>query len=330
MIVSGTREHGFVLAITLWILTVITIGAAFFAQRVGASIALAQQSQQTTEAMMDLASTRAEILFRLATTRLSVYGLGPTLQSAIALDDRPYRGTGDDTVRLQDSAGLINVNFVQPEMLLRLLGQMGVPAENRDVLLDTLNDYTDTDDFRRLNGAEAAEYRARGLLPPPNDFLVTPWQLQNIIGWKEQTTLWKDQRLFEIVTTARVLSFNPNTAPREVLATLPGSSLENADSLIRLRTVNPFTRLSQLGSLVDRARMDSDSVFFVPSNTVQLTQESDKIPGALRSQIVLTPQGSRAPWRIDYSLRTSVSSKVPNTNELPPLPSRVAYSATPE
>ena len=330
MTVSGSREHGFVLVVTLWILAVITIGAAFFAQRVGSSIALARQSQQATQALLDLYSTRAEILFRLGTTGMSVYGLGPTPQAAIALDDRRYRGTGEDTVRLQDSSGLININFVQPEMLLRLLGQLGVAAGNRDALLDTLYDYTDTDDLRRLNGAEAAEYRGRGLPLPPNDWLVTPWQLQDIIGWREQATLWKDQRLFEIVTTARVLGFNPNTAPREALAALPGSSAEIADSLIKLRLLNPFTRISDLGSLANHPALDSENVVFFPGNNIRLTQESDKIPSALRYQITLTPMSDHAPWRIDYYIKTSVTSLAQNANEPPPLPARVALSEAPD
>jgi DNA uptake protein ComE-like DNA-binding protein len=325
---SAPRQQGFVLVVTLWILAIITIGAAYFAERVADSIRLARQSQQVTDALVDTASTRAEILFRLATTRFSIYGLGPTPQDAIALDNRPYRGSGQDVVRLQDSRGLINVNFIQPEMLRRLLGQMGVAAERRDAMLDSLNDYTDTDDLRRLNGAEAAEYRALGLPLPPNDWLVTPWQLQNIIGWREQAALWKDQRLPEMVTAARVVGFNLNTAPREALAALPGSSPEMANSLIKLRALQPFVSVSQLGGLANQAGLDTDSLMFFPGDNVRLTQESDKIPWALRCQITLTPFADRAPWRIDYYIKTGVTSPAQNANQPLPLPARVALPAS--
>lgn len=322
---SHPRQHGFVLVVTLWILATITIGAAYFAERVASSVTLARQSQQATQALLDFSSTRAEILFRLGTTPFSIYGLGATQQAAIALDNRPYRGSGEDIVSLQDSRGLINVNFIQPEMLRRLLGQMGVAAENRDALLDSLNDYTDTDDLRRLNGAEAAEYRAQGLPLPPNDWLVTPWQLQNIIGWREQAVLWKDQRLPEIVTAARILGLNVNTAPREALAALPGSSPEMAGSLIKLRALNPFVSVSQLGGL---AGLDPDSLMFFPGDNVRLTQQSDKIPWVLRYQITLTPLADHAPWRIDYYLKTGVPSPAQNANKPFPLPARTTFSAS--
>ena len=325
---ANRQQQGFVLVVTLWMLAVITIGAAYFAERVASSVSLARQTQQATEALLEMSSTRSEILFRLGTTPASVFGLGPTPQSAIALDNRAYRGSGNDIVRLQDSCGLINVNFIQPEMLRRLLGQMGVAAENRDALLDTLNDYIDADDLRRLNGAESAEYVARGLPLPPNDWLVTPWQLQNIIGWREQAALWRDQRLPEIVTTARVLGFNPNTAPRETLAALPGSSLEIADNLIKMRTLRAFTSLSQLSGVAGQLGLDSDSVVFFSGGSIRLTQESDKIPWALHYQITLTPTADRAPWRFDYYIKTGATPSAQNANQPFPLPERVALPAT--
>ena len=324
------RQDGFVLVVTLWILAILTIAAAYFAERVTESVTLARQSQQATEAFLELSSTRADILFRLATTRASIHGIGPTLQSAIALDNRPYRGSGEDTVRLQDSRGLINVNFVQPEMLRRLLGQIGLAAENRDSLLDALYDYTDTDDLRRLNGAEAPEYVARGLPPPPNDWLVTPWQLQNIIGWREQATLWKDQKFIENLTAARVGGFNPNTAPRDVLAALPGSSPEIADALIKMRELNSFVNASPLEVLTGKAGLDADSLIFFPGQNIRLTQESDKIPWALQYQISLTPLADRAPWRIDYYIKTGITPSHQNANKPVPLPARVAIPSVPD
>ena len=328
--VTNFQQQGFVLVVTLWILAIITIGAAYFAERVANSVSLARQTQQATEAFVEMSSTRAEVLFRLGTTPTSIFGLGPTRPSAIALDNRPYRGSGNDIVRLQDSRGLINVNFIQPEMLRRLLGQMGVAAENRDALLDTLRDYIDTDDLRRLNGAESAEYAARGLPLPPNDWLVTPWQLQNIIGWREEAALWKDQRLLEIVTTARIFGFNPNTAPREALAALPGSSPEVADNLIKMRTKSPLISLIQVDSLSGPAGLDPESLLFFPGDNIRLTQESDKIPWALQFQITLTPRADPAPWRFDYYIKTGAILSAQNANQpLPlPLPARVALPAT--
>jgi general secretion pathway protein K len=321
------NQRGFVLVATLWILAIITIGASYFAERVGKTLALAQRSQQATEALLDFSNTRAEILFRLATDRFSVYGLGQTQLSAIALDNRPYRGSGQDILRLQDSRGLINLNYVQPEWLLRLLGRMGVPAEKRGVLLDTLLDYIDTDDLRHLNGAEAAEYRALGLPPPPNDWLISPYQLQHIIGWRDQEALWKDQKLVDLVTTAGGIGFNPNTAPQDVLAVLPGISPEIAERLVKTRTIAPFSNETQVIAVVGPAVFDSESLNFYPGNSFRLRQESDKLPWALQYQISLTLQAGQAPWRIDYYMKTVVTTWPPDAKAIPSLPARIALPA---
>lgn len=236
------RSHqcGFVLVATLWILAIVTISATYFATRVNRSLALAQHAQQVAEEELAMANSRAEIMFRLGTTLLSINGLGESPQSAIRLDDRLYRGSGGDVIQLQDNRGLLNVNFVEQTMLARLLGQLGIPAEKRDAMIDKLRDYTDMDNLRRLNGAEAPEYEAAHLPPPPNEWLMTPNQLKNVLDWNNQLGLWTKNRLPNLVTTARVAGFNPNTAPAEVLASLPGGSWEAAQSIIAARHKAPL------------------------------------------------------------------------------------------
>lgn len=323
-----SQQQGFVLVVTLWVLAIMTIGASYFAERVTNAIALAQQSSESVQALLDMANTRAEIQFRLGTTRFSFYGLGSTPQTAIALDNRPYQGVGQDILRMQDSRGLINVNFIQADMLLRFLGRMGIPAEKQDAMLDTLRDYTDTDDLRHLNGAEEAEYAAQGLPAPANNWLASPSELKNILGWRDKSALWNDARLLESVTTARISGFNPNTAPRDVLAALPFSTPQIADKLIELRNLSPFYNTLQINALIGQAAIDPDSLIFFPADTLRITQESDKIPWALRYQITLTPFAERSPWRIDYYNKTGVTSPAQNANKPPPLPERLTFPAS--
>lgn len=320
-------QKGFVLAATLWVLAIITIGAAYFAERVGRSLEMAHRSQQAAQAYTDFSSTRAEILFRLNTSQFSLYGLGITPDSAIALDNRPYRGVGQDSLRLQDNRGLLNLNFPEPEMVLRLVAYLGVPAEKRHKLLDTLLDYLDADDLRRLNGAEADEYARLGLPRPANDWLTTPQQLQNIIGWRDESGFWKEQKLLRLATTSRVLGLNPNTAPREILAMLPGSNPEIAQRILEMRRLVPFSASRQIGALTGNPALDSDYLIFFPSNSIRFTQESAALPWAVQYEIYLTPNGDNAPWRIDYYARTAVISPSQHANEIPPLPQRVALPA---
>jgi DNA uptake protein ComE-like DNA-binding protein len=318
------RQGGFVLVATVWILAIITIAAAYFAERVSRSVALAQERQDAAEQQRVFANTRAEVTFRLGTTPMTLHGLG--LQPAIALDDRPYRGTEGDVVRLQDNRGLMNVNFPDPNMMLSFLGQLGVSAEKRDAMMDTLRDYTDEDDLRRLNGAESAEYAALGLPPPPNDYLASPYQLKNVIGWRDQRALWERDRITQLVTTARVGGFNPNSAPLEVLASMPGSNLQIATAIVKARAGAPFRTITQLPGAAAGLSLDADYFLFAPGNSVRVTHQYRTLPWAVQYSITLTPSSERAPWRIDYYVRTAVSYVVENEDKIPNFP---AWAPTP-
>ena len=312
------RQRGFILAATLWILAIITIAAAYFAERVTRSLALAQQKQDTAEQLVAFANTRADILFRLGTTPFSFHGLGGP--PAIALDDRPYRGAGGDLVRLQDNRGLLNLNFPDPELMSRFLGQLGVPIEKRDAMIDTLRDYTDIDDLRRLNGAEAAEYAALNLPPPPNEWLASPYQLKNIIGWRDQPGLWENQRLLRLVTTSRISGFNPNTAPLEILASLPGSNREIATAIVKARNANPLVTIGQLPGLAAGARLDPEFFLFFPADSIGITQQHPKLPWAVQYCLTLTPQSENAPWRVEYYVKTALPYVVENEDKISSLP----------
>lgn len=316
------REQGFVLVTTLWVLAAITLGAAFFAEQVDRARQLARDAQEAAQALTDMENTRAEVLFRLATMDLSIHGLGPDPALSLRLDDRAYRGTGGDVVSLQDQRGLINLNFADREVLARVIGRFGVAAEHRDSLLDALQDFIDLDEFRRLNGAEARQYEERGLPPPMNDWLLAPQQLRAVLGWREQEGLWRSPRFLQLVTTAPVGVFNPNTAPAEVLASLPGSSDEIAELVVRQRRLSPMVSWTMLGELTGQQPRDLESVSWTPGDSIRVTQRARRIPWMLQYSVTLTPASPSAPWQIDYHAKSAAAVPTQDESQLPPLPSR--------
>ncbi|MBC7719758.1 MAG: general secretion pathway protein GspK [Chitinophagaceae bacterium] len=307
------EQSGFVLVLTLWILVVVAIAAGYFSERVALSVDLAQQSRQNTQALIDMASSRAEILYRLGTYSMTEYGLGRG-GTAIALDNRAYQGIGKTTVYLQDTRGLLNLNLTDDERLQRFLGVMGVAPDQRSTMVDTLRDYIDSDKLRRLNGAEDDEYRALNLPTPSNRELVTPWEAQRIIGWRDQSQLWQSGKLASLTTTGLSLGINPNTAPAEVLATLPGVSEEIAQIIMARRKLVPFTyegQITQITGVPLNLPMGM-GVIAVPSDTVRITQSGQGLAWATQYIIKVTPNSKDAPWRTDYYSRVSAPAQAPD------------------
>lgn len=299
---TRTRQAGFVLVLTLWILTAIAIAAAYFGARVQASLRLAGARQDLSDALVSLSNARAEVLYRLAVTPMSAYGLGDP-PYVIKLDGRVYAESGSQT-QLQDAGGLINLNQFSDEFFVPLLGVLGAPVERHASLLDALRDYVDEDDLRRLNGAEAAQYRAAGKAGlPRNALLSTPTELYDVLGWDQERELWRDGRLLDVVTVAGVPRLNPNTAPLQMLMALPNVNREVAMAIIARREIEPVGA-DWLDRLLGThySGMPSPIAPF-PQPWIRVTQRAPGLPWGVRYNVELTPTGGVAPWKINYFYR---------------------------
>lgn len=298
------RQAGYVLVATLWLLAVITIAATYFAEQVGQAVRQAQRAQDMSGALVAMESARAEILFRLGTTALTINGLGGDLTHRLALDGQPYLADAGATVSLQDARGLFNINFPNERMLARLLSAHGVTAEHHSRLIDTLRDYTDIDDLHRLNGAEKDEYLRLGLLPPPNDLLVVTEQLAHILGWRDHAQLWQDRAFIELLSTSRVEMVNLNTAPEPILAALPGGTPELASQIVQFRQQQPLRSFRDILGLTDQfGTQQADWMTYYPGQGIRVTIAHPDVPWRHKLELKLTPNSEIAPWRVDSYMR---------------------------
>ena len=320
---GAPTQRGFVLVLTLWVLVIVAIAAGYFSERVALAIELAQQSRQNTAAIIDMAGTRAEVLYRLGTSSMTEYGLSRG-STAVNLDGRPYKGLGDTVVQVQDSRGLLNLNLTDDDRMQRFLGLMGIAAERRGTLIDTLRDYIQSARTHRLNGAGDEDYAALGLALPSHRDLVTPWEAKRIIGWRDAPQLWEKDRLVTLTTTSLSLGINPNTAPAEVLATLPGVTEELAQAIITRRKIAPFTFERQITDItqVPLNLPMGMGVIVIPSDTVRITQATQGLPWAVQFIVKLTPNGKFGPWRTDYYSRVSTPARQEAQTDIQPLPAR--------
>lgn len=330
---ASFSQKGFVLPLALVLLAIASMSAAYFAEIVTGTMQDAERQQANTEALLKMYSARADMLFRLGTTPITALGLGADVNPAkvIALDDRAYHTADGTIVQMQDNRGLINLNNVSNERLSRLLNMLGVPYGQHSMLIDTLADYIDTDNLKRLNGGEEMEYRSRKLPPPRNSPMITPFEARNVLGWREQKTLWKDDALSALTTTAQTFATNPTTAPWQVLATIPGVTPELAKQLVALRALRPLTQIDVANILALPAMTQVFEFSYLPANSVRITQRIAGLPLAWRYSVTLTPMTSgKEPWQIDYFYRTVVPSADDKANSRPLPPRNTATAAPPQ
>jgi hypothetical protein len=319
------RERGFVLALTLLSLAILAVVLGFLFERTLAELRLAQARNERLEAILGFADTRADVLYRLLTNPMTFAGVG-VKPNVIRVDDTLYRGQRGTLVSVQDTRGLFNLNFMPEDRLARLLQALDVPPLEAARLVDTLRDYIDEDDLRRLNGAEAAEYAAAALAPPRNAVLLTPLDLRNVLGWPERAQLWGERPIEALVTTAPVIGFNPNTAPLEVLLSTPGITRESAALLLALRKERTLFEpdFMRFGGAVAATMFMPTLV--IPAATLRVTHYAPGANWAMRYSVTLTPRDPQGPWRIDYAYRIArpaFKSEL-DEREVPNLPGRIS------
>jgi len=71
---------------------------------------------------------------------------------------------GECEVRIMGEDGKININTVSETFLRKIVGNMGLEEETKDVIVASIMDWRDPDDLYRLNGAENDYYQS---LPDP-------------------------------------------------------------------------------------------------------------------------------------------------------------------
>lgn len=153
-------------------------------------------------------------------------------------------GPGEFSYRITDEEARLNVNYAAADRFARLLTELGVTGEARDVISDSLQDWKDTNDEYRVRGAESSDYYLK--LPTPyrarNGYLQDVTELLQVRGVTPELFWGTKERvgLAELVTVFGRNSVNVNTAPPAVLKALELSEAE-VSSLTQTRVRSPYS-----------------------------------------------------------------------------------------
>lgn len=204
--------------------------------------------------------TRNEILL-LDTENITELRAIPLNGKRVALAENVF-------VKIQDTNSL--VSLVNPDQLLmeRLFRQIG-KVDDAAVPVESLLDWIDTDDFKRVSGAEKSHYQE-----PQSSYAPRNYAFQ----YKEEVALIRGvgpdvyRKIEPFLTILPSTGFNPNTAGDEVLKiflSLTDESLSDLkDYMSRLPVVSEATLFSLTGR---RLQSMEDRINFFPSRFLEVT-----------------------------------------------------------
>ena len=321
---SATGQRGFALIAVLGLLMVLSLVAAFIADYAERRLEQTFILRQQLQTRLDSDATLATLLHVIASRPLThnafllqppptpmTSSLDPFSQAAaepdltgiphLTVDGRRYHGIGETAFAIQDEGPLLSL--IEPDRTRwnELLRGQGLAANQAERFLDQIQDYTDQDDLRRLNGASSADYTSQGLAAPPQRLMISPGQIFNLLdAGKLQPHL---RALLPFITARSGQLHNINTAPAAVLATIPGMDDRLAEAIVAERHNAPFSDLAdankRLGRIIPLDPLATPSQAS-PFLRIQLWPQG----GACRQPIWLglssTPSSRLAPWEIDY------------------------------
>ncbi len=305
---NRSAQSGFVLPLTVAAVLILAMTVAPVFDGINVAVTRAQRGRDRLNGALAQEAATTAALLAIATQ-------GGDALPEVTLDGRAYR-TGAALLALQDLRGLASLDAISGPTLRRLLIGLGVDEDRTSALVDAYFDAIDADDLSRAGGGERDAYLAAGLPPPRNEALATPFEAVEILGWREEESLWRDQAWARSTTARGPGGFNPDVAPRGALTSLDGVSGDLADAIRAERGGGTIALLPP------SARNDARTMVLQPSGALRATVASGA--SARWTEFRVTAIDPMGPWRIDWSVPVPVSSAgLPRTHEdlpiFPPL-----------
>jgi general secretion pathway protein K len=237
-------QDGVALLMVLWTLTILSV-IVFSFTMMARTEAYSSASFRAVVANRFLAEAGiergiVEIFYRTATKGQTTVVLEGG--EAVKVDGTPYTGKmdkGQYTFRIMDESGKIPLNGLTDStgvVLTNLLTNMGYQQEEAETVVDSILDWRDEDELRRLHGAESEYYMT---LPNPYKAKNGPFDtVEELILVKGVTPamLYGDGKKKGIINFLTVSSssntINVNAAPKEVLMAVPGMDPGKVDALM--------------------------------------------------------------------------------------------------
>lgn len=314
-------QHGFVLAVTLWLLAGIGVAVGTMLLWAHAQVEHASLDSDRLQDEIAALETRDTLLYIASTRELTLAGLPveplaedqrairkldemgglilDPIGGELRLDGSRYRGRGASTFAIQDETGLFSLRIPTPEGVDRFLRMEGVEAEKIPRLRDALLDYMDGDDLDRLQGAERRDYERAGRPPPPNRELLLPSELDRVLGWDELPPA-QLRRIIEHVTVFYSGAVNLNTVPIDLLPLWVSNCPDACALIARRRGEHPLVNGMEAEALTLGPLQGDNAVDFraVAGDVLRIDVWSRTGRGQ-RYHVRLTPLADqRGPWTI--------------------------------
>jgi general secretion pathway protein K len=246
------NQEGIILIIVLWVLVILMVIVLSFSvmtrSETYASLAFREGLEKKYIAEAGIERGIGELFYKNAYRGQVMLEEGKKVWRT---DGTPYTVSffnGRFTIRIFDEVGKIDINTLNDLsgiILKNLLINSGVIEQDASAIVDSILDWKDADDLKRLNGAESDYYMS---LPKPykakNAKFDTLEELLLVKGMNPDILFGGNGKkgIIDFLTIhSNSAVINLISAPREVILAVPGFTAELVEEIISKREAMPPT-----------------------------------------------------------------------------------------
>jgi general secretion pathway protein K len=158
------KEEGYALPMVIVIALIISVITMSIAFSVREKIAVALELMDRNTAYLKSYSAMNEVVYNILTSTFTRAGMEIRQEDGIVIEEwnlygQPIELSEGVTVRLKDISGMIPLPFGSRYFRALMMNE-SQDSKKVNAFADAFADWQDKDDLKRLNGAEAFDYRA--------------------------------------------------------------------------------------------------------------------------------------------------------------------------
>ena len=273
LVLRMKSSEGIALIMVLWVIAILSVVAMefCFAMRTEVHITNNYKDEFQLYAMAEggVQRTILELIYkhdsRVQQLRAQILEKVPEDKKEWVADGRPYLipfDQGTCEIKVVSEAGKVNINVVSESMLRKIIDQLGWEQETRDIVVDSILDWRDPNDFHRVNGAEEEYYQSlkepyhckNGNLDSVEELLLVRGVTPDLFYGKKELKKEEEeekkadrvglQDLFSIYSTGEQVDIN--SATPLVLKFVLGIPTEVSQQVVKAREEKIFKDLTDL------------------------------------------------------------------------------------
>ena len=257
-----------------------------------------------------------------AGARLTILGLGRSMATPPAAQPLPIDGSarrcalagaGRLAIAIESESGKVDLNTASDALLLRLIEGLGAKDIAASSMVDRIADFRDADGLRRLNGAEAGDYRKAGLAyGPKNAPFSAVEELNEVMGLSPALA----ERMGPLVTVySGTTGIDPRVASPELLRVLlVPAGAQPSDALNSPGGANALAAEALPQGFVS---LSAPRVFLIRSQAEMPSGARFVREAVVEAQDLRTQRFAILRWHRGQA-RVATDAKAPDGQQLPP------------